>query len=345
MHEIETVNVKLENLKPFSGVLYDKNNVAIRFEGNPFYVPQDYLPATSAEAEEADADESDEATEAAAKEKPSEPVASLRRLHASIEAEGLLTPILVRPAKTENPEEYEILSGYRRKRVCEELAKTNPDFVAIPAIVIDCDDDTASSIITSSNVQRQALSLLDKIKSCGRMYRAMAHRGKAKQEGEEYTRQIVSNVTGIKPRTVVRYAALMSLPEDLLELAGNKVKNSTGDIRFSIRAGETLSTVGKNKLAVISRVLIENKNAVLTNKQAGDLKKFCKDHAEITDGEVKKYLNIAPLEKKESKPQTYRIEFNNEKMQALCPDMSKEDVENLVYEHLEKWKEAGGNKP
>ena len=340
MHEIETVNVKLENLKPFSGVLYDKNDVAIRFEGNPFYVPQDYLPAKAVESEEADTDED---TESAEQEKPSEPVASLRRLHASIEAEGLLTPILVRPAKTENPEEYEILSGYRRKRVCEELAKKNPYFSEIPAIVIDCDDDTASSIITSSNVQRQALSLLDKIKSCGRMYRAMAHRGKAKQEGEEYTRQIVSKVTGIKERTVVRYAALMNLPEDLLTLAGNKVKNSTGDIRFSIRAGETLSGLGENKLAVISRVLMENKNAVLTNKQAGELKKFCKHHATITDNEVKKYLNLAPLEKKGVKPQTFRIEFNNEKMQALCPDMSKEDIENLVYELLEKWKEERGN--
>ena len=339
MNDIETVKVKLENLKPFSGVLYDKNNVAIRFEGNPFYVPQDYLPVTATESE-AEAEDTDEDTESAEQEKPSEPVASLRRLHASIEAEGLLTPILVRPAKTENPEEYEILSGYRRKRVCEELAKKNPYFSEIPAIVIDCDDDTASSIITSSNVQRQALSLLDKIKSCGRMYRAMAHRGKAKQEGEEYTRQIVSKVTGIKERTVVRYAALMNLPEDLLTLAGNKVKNSTGDIRFSIRAGETLSGLGENKLAVISRVLMENKNAVLTNKQAGELKKFCKHHATITDNEVKKYLNLAPLEKKGVKPQTFRIEFNNEKMQALCPDMSKADIEDLVYKLLEKWKEG-----
>ena len=342
MNEIETIKVKLENLKPFSGVLYNENNVATRIEGNPFYVPKDYLPKIkSAESAEAADEDAESAESSVDEEKPSEPIASLRQLHASIEAEGLLTPILVRPAKTENPEEYEILSGYRRKRICEELAKKNPYFSEIPAIVIDCDDDTASSIITSSNVQRQALSLLDKIKSCGRMYRAMAHRGKAKQEGEEYTRQIVSNVTGIKPRTVVRYAALMSLPEELLTLAGNKVKNSTGDIRFSIRAGETLSSVGAGKLAVISRVLMENKNAVLTNKQAGDLKKFCKQHATVTDSDVKKYLNLAPLEKKGSKPQTYRIEFNNEKMQALCPDMSKEDVENLVYELLEKWKEAG----
>ena len=329
MNDIETMKVKLENLKPFSGVLYDKNDVAIRFEGNPFYVPQDYLPATSTDAEE-DTEE----------EKPSEAVASLRRLHASIEAEGLISPIIVRPAKTGKPEEYEILSGYRRKRVCEELSKTNPDLLEIPAVVIDCDDDTASA---SSNVQRQALSLLDKIKSCGRMYRAMAHRGKAKQEGEEYTAQIVSKVTGIKPRTVKRYAALVGLTEDLLTLAGNKVKNSAGDIRFSIRSGEALSSVGKNKLAVISRVLMENKEAILTQKQAGELKKFCKHHAEITDGDVKKYLNFAPLEKKGPKPQTFRIEFNNEKMQALCPDMSKTDIEDLVYRLLEKWKEEGSN--
>ena len=329
MNDVETVKVKLENLKPFSGVLYDKDGVATRFEGNPFYVPQDYLPVTESEGDEEKPEE-----------KPSEAVASLRRLHASIEAEGLISPIIVRPTKTGKPEEYEILSGYRRKRVCEELAKTNPDLLEIPAVILDCDDDTASAIITSSNVQRQSFTLLDKIKSCGRMYRAMAHRGKAKEEVGETTAQIVSKVTGIKVRSVKRYAALVGLTEDLLELAGNKVKNSAGDLRFSIRSGEALSTVGKNKLAVISRVLMENKEAILTQKQAGELKKFCKKHAEITDNDVKRYLNFAPLEKKGSKPQTYRIEFNSEKMQTLCPDMSKEDVENLVYELLEKWKEG-----
>ncbi len=52
MKDVETIGVKLENLKPFSGVLYDESNVATKIEGNPFYVPHDYLPATeSAEAE------------------------------------------------------------------------------------------------------------------------------------------------------------------------------------------------------------------------------------------------------------------------------------------------------
>ena len=51
MNEVETIKVKLEKLKPFSGVLYDENDVATKIEGNPFYVPQDYLPAISAESE------------------------------------------------------------------------------------------------------------------------------------------------------------------------------------------------------------------------------------------------------------------------------------------------------
>ena len=106
-NEVETIKVKLENLKPFSGVLYDENNVATRIEGNPFYVPQDYLPVTATEGTDSTED-GDEKPE----EKLSEAVASLRRLHASIEAEGLLTPILVRPAKTENPDEYELVNEY-----------------------------------------------------------------------------------------------------------------------------------------------------------------------------------------------------------------------------------------
>ena len=344
MKDVETIKVKLENLKPFSGVLYDENNVATKIEGNPFYVPQDYLPTTESAGAESGEGVEGTAEEGKPEEKPSEAVASLRRLHASIEAEGLLTPILVRPAKSDNPEEYEILSGYRRKRVCEELAKTNPDYQEIPAVVLDCDDDTASAIITSSNVQRQAFTLLDKIKSCGRMYRAMAHRGKASQEGEGYTAQVVSKVTGINARNVVRYAALIALPEEMLELVGNKVKNSAGDIRLSIASGVTLSSVGERKLAVINRVLMENKDSVIMAQQATELKNACAGHADITESEVKKHISLTPSKKDEVKSKKLRLALNSEKMQSYCPDMSKTDIEELIYKLLEKWKKSSARK-
>ncbi len=256
----------------------------------------------------------------------------------------MLTPILVRPAKSGDPEEYEILSGYRRKRVCEELAKTNPYYQEIPAVVLDCDDDTASAIITSSNVQRQSFSLLDKIKSCGRMYRAMVHRGKASQEGEGYTAQVISKVTGINARKVVRYAALIALPEEMLELAGNKVKNSTGEIRFSVASGVTLSSVGERKLAVINRVLMENKDAVITAQQATELKNACAGYADITESEVKKHISLNPNKKDEVKSKKLRLTLNSEKMQSYYPDMSKADIEELIYKLLEKWKKSSDRK-
>ncbi len=331
MQDVATIKIKLENLKPFSGVIYDESGVSRRIEGNPFYVPQDYLPAAEDSGSKVD-------------DKPSEAVSSLRRLHASIEAEGLLTPILVRPAKSWNPEEYEILSGYRRKRVCEELAKTNPDYQEIPAIVLDCDDDTASAIITSSNVQRQALSLLDKIKSCGRMYRAMTHRGKASQNGEGYTAQVVSKVTGINARKVIRYAALIGLPEEMLELVGNKVKNSTGELRLSITAGVTLSGVEERKLAVINGVLMEDKDSVITIKQATELKKFCTEHADITESEVKSHISLIPSKIGEAKTKKLRFALNSEKIRSYCPEMSKADIEELIYKLLEKWRKRENRK-
>ena len=87
----------------------------------------------------------------------------------------------------EELEKYELLSGYRRKRVCEKLSemkKTKTKFQRVPVIIIDCDDDEASTIMTTSNVQRNKANLLEKILSCGRMYRAMRHRGKDKKTKE-----------------------------------------------------------------------------------------------------------------------------------------------------------------
>ena len=39
----EYIKVELSKLRAFSGVLYDENEKEIMFNGNPFYVPDDYL--------------------------------------------------------------------------------------------------------------------------------------------------------------------------------------------------------------------------------------------------------------------------------------------------------------
>ena len=189
----QCIYVSLEHLKPFSGTLYDEKGNKRIISGNPFLVPDNYL---------------DENNDKGKNSKGNPEVESIRQLHASIEQEGVLTPLLVRHAKKNKATDYEILSGYRRKRVCEELAKTKPEkFQTVPVFVIEpCDDDTANSIITSSNVQRREISLLETIKSCGRMYCALRHKGridkgrKGKQNKPSLTADTVAQILGLKPR-------------------------------------------------------------------------------------------------------------------------------------------------
>lgn len=399
--------VLLTQLIPFSGKMYNEDGTeATNISGNPFYVPEDYLDKNKTDAESI----------------------SLRQLHASIEHDGVRTPLLVRPAKkaekeeekdgttaitsnesnntdgevaavgtvdvsasadtddgnvtatdsaatvatdTENVadtadslEKYELLSGYRRKRVCEKLSemkKTKTKFQRVPVIIIDCDDDEASTIMTTSNVQRNKANLLEKILSCGRMYRAMRHRGKDKKT-KETTADIVSQITGLKMRTVFRYSQLLDLPEAMLQLVGNKVKTEAGDLRLSIHAGEVLSGLTKEQLEVINQVLLSSDEKVISIQQANKLKKFCAvdmdndtDDMDENNGnnEASKVLTVEDVERILSEPdetakvdeavkvKKRRLAFDDERLNTYCRDMTDQEIEELFYELLEKWRESG----
>ncbi len=73
----------------------------------------------------------------------------MTELAASIEANGLLNPIIVR-SKTDG--RYELISGHRRKRAYEIL-KINK----IRAIIVDVTDDEAIIMMVDSNCQRSKI--------------------------------------------------------------------------------------------------------------------------------------------------------------------------------------------
>ena len=308
----EFTKINISKLVPFSGVLYDENNNKTKIKGNPFYVPEEYLDKTDKDSK------------------------AMQRLHASIEQDGVVTPLIVRPAKgASNEGNFEILSGYRRKRVCEVLAKDKPEFSEVPAIIVDCDDDMASSVITSANVQRREFSLLDTILSCGRMYRALKHKG-AKDDGGR-TDGVVAKILGLTPRNVKRYALLIDLPEDMLQLIGHKVKNSNKEIRLSIRAGELLH--GVKEVDLINKVLKKNKDCVLSQATARELKKKCKGSATIE--EIEEIILGAPAVVKTSKK---RISFEHggklaKAIDEYCGGLSHEQIENTLSDLLRAWGE------
>ena len=335
----QCIYVSLEHLKPFSGTLYDEKGNKRVISGNPFLVPDNYL------------DENKNG-----KDNPE--VKSIRRLHASIEQEGVLTPLLVRHAKKNKATDYEILSGYRRKRVCEELAKTKPEkFQTVPVFVIEpCDDDTANSIITSSNVQRREISLLETIKSCGRMYRALRHKGrkdegrKGKQNKPSLTADTVAQILGLKPRTVRRYSQLLELPEEMLELVATKAKNENEELRLPIKAGETLAGINREQLEVISKLLKDDSESSISVSDAKDIKKFCMERSIITEDEIKDLLKekaskdseASELGKENTKTQgnsKRRFSLDNERLKPYCGEMTDQEIENLIYQLITEWGE------
>ena len=363
----QCIYVSLEHLKPFSGTLYDeKGNKRIIF-GNPFFVPDNYLEKNDksdksddkSDGKTADKTNAKTATKSHYKDNPE--IESIRRLHASIEQEGVLTPLLVRHAKRNKATDYEILSGYRRKRVCEELAKTNPEkFQTVPVLVIEpCDDDTANSIITSSNVQRREISLLETIKSCGRMYRALRHRGrkakgrKGKEDKPSLTADTVAQILGLKPRTVRRYSQLLELPEEMLELVASKAKNENEELRLPIKAGETLAGVGREKLEVISRLLKDDSESSISVSDAKNIKKLCTERSTITEDEIQELLRsnkasnaslnvgLEPgrggtANKAGGKR---RFSLDNERLKPYCGEMTDQEIEDLIYQLITEWGE------
>ena len=321
----EYIKIALDKLKPFSGILYDEGGNMRSINGNPFN------------------DEDEEA---------------FKQLQASIEQDGLLTPILVRKVKSdsqvgEDVDSYEILSGYRRKKVYEELAKNNPYFSEITARVIECDDDAASSIITSANVQRRRISLLDSIKSCGRMYLALQHQGKKKssenaktdvESGDnKETVDIVAQITGLKARKIRTYSQLLKLPEEMLQLIGNKNKTPNGVLRLSMRAGEALVTLSEHQLKIVNEFLQQNNGTFIIHEQAKAIRKFCKKNNTITQEDIERIISAdennalnTPSENSINKNKKLKLSFNEEKVRNYCPNMSNEQIEELVLELLEK---------
>ncbi|CAN5907168.1 ParB/RepB/Spo0J family partition protein [soil metagenome] len=82
---------------------------------------------------------------------------ALNELAASIKAQGLMQPILVRPIASSNGQErYEIIAGERRFRAAQ-IAGLNE----VPVLVKDVDDQAAAAMALIENIQREDLNPLE----------------------------------------------------------------------------------------------------------------------------------------------------------------------------------------
>ena len=84
----------------------------------------------------------------------------------SIKLNGVLTPVIVRPAG----KGYEMISGHRRMHAAERAGLTS-----VPAIIRDMDDDTATVVMVEANAQREEVLPSEKAFSYSMTYEALKH--------------------------------------------------------------------------------------------------------------------------------------------------------------------------
>ena len=74
--------------------------------------------------------------------------AEMNTLIESIQMQGVLSPLIVRPI--ENTDEYEVVSGHRRLHAARKAGITE-----VPALIYALDRDTAAIAVVDSNLHRE----------------------------------------------------------------------------------------------------------------------------------------------------------------------------------------------
>ena len=135
----------------------------------------------------------------------------MEQLTQSIQAQGVLTPLVVRPLENG---EYEVISGHRRLHACRKAG-----IKTVPALVYAIDRDAAAIALVDSNLHREHILPSEKAFAYKMKRDALSHQGATSpQVGEKLlTVERVGLEAGDSKNQVLRYIRLTNLVPGILE--------------------------------------------------------------------------------------------------------------------------------
>ena len=129
----------------------------------------------------------------------------------SIMAQGVLTPLVVRPLESG---EYEVISGHRRLHACKRAG-----IESVPALITEMDRDAAVIALVDSNLHREHILPSEKAFAYKLKMDAMSHQGTSCQVGTKLrTDAVVGESVGESGRQVQRYIRLTNLIPGILQM-------------------------------------------------------------------------------------------------------------------------------
>ena len=150
--------------------------------------------------------------------------AEMNTLIESIQTQGVLSPLIVRPI--ENTDEYEVVSGHRRLHAAQKAGITE-----VPALIYALDRDSAAIAVVDSNLHREHILPSEKAFAYKLKMEALSHQGKrtdltSDQVGPKLTAATISETDSASQ--VKRYIRLTYLIPEFLE------KMDEGEIALSV---------------------------------------------------------------------------------------------------------------
>lgn len=219
----------------------------------------------------------------------------------SIKANGILSPVIVRPIDNGR---FEMISGHRRMHAAGRVGLTK-----IPAIVKPLSDDEATIIMVDANVQREEILPSERSYAFKMKMDAIKHQGKRIEVtfphdgGKLDTSDIVGAASNVSGTTVERYIQLTKLIPELMDLVDKK--------KIPITSGADLALVDSRVQKFVFEYIKEN----------GLLKK-------------EQYVVLRDYRGSSDIPQNKLIDVLNEALPSRVPKKKVILEEHLLYKYF-----------
>ena len=243
----------------------------------------------------------------------------MNNLICSIQEQGILTPIIIRPI--ESTDEYEVISGHRRLH-----ATVKAGMKEVPAFIYAVTRDEAAIMLVDSNLHREHILPSERAFAYKLKAEALKHQGKRSdltsvQVAPKLATEQIGVTESISKDTVKRYIRLTYLIPELLELVDEEKIALTPAVELSyLTDEEQYSLLGT----------IEEEDRTPSLSQAVRFKKLSQA-GELSDESIE---TIMQEDKANQKPM---FKVSMERLQKVAPKVKDKDLEDFVMKACEHY--------
>ena len=241
----------------------------------------------------------------------------------SIRQYGVLVPAIVRPREGGG---YEIIAGHRRRHG-SELAGLS----AMPCIVRQMDDDTATILMVDSNIQRENILPSERAQAYKMKLEAIKRQGTrhdltSDQLGQKLSgktsREVIAENSNDSPTQIQRYIRLTELSPELQQMVDEKKIGMTPAVEISYLKPEEQQML---------LTAIDSEQATPSLSQAQRMKKLSRD-GKLNDDTM---LDIMMEQKK---PEGYNVVLSADKLRKYFPrSYTPQKMEETILKLLDAW--------